>query len=121
MVYFFTKMLRTFFIPVIALFLVLCFSADFVTESPVSTVALCAGSGSSVLRGAKADLYLTGEMQHHDILDAVHRGTHVILCDHSNTERGFLKVFAEKLSTDLSGGNVEVVVSQIDRDPLQVI
>lgn len=91
------------------------------TESPVSTVAICAGSGSSVLRGVKADLYLTGEMQHHDILDAVHKGTHVILCDHSNTERGFLKVFAEKLATELCGGRVEVMLSQTDRDPLQII
>jgi putative NIF3 family GTP cyclohydrolase 1 type 2 len=95
--------------------------AGFVTESPVCTVAVCAGSGSSVLKGVKADLYLTGEMQHHDVLDAVHRGTHVVLCDHSNTERGFLKVFAEKLAADLCGGNVEVVMSQVDRDPLQVI
>jgi len=90
-------------------------------ESPVSTVAICAGSGSSVLKGVKADLYLTGEMQHHDILDAVHKGTHVILCDHSNTERGFLKVFAEKLATELCGGGVDVMLSETDRDPLQIM
>lgn len=29
-------------------------------ESPVKVVALCAGSGSSVLQGTDADLYLTG-------------------------------------------------------------
>jgi len=69
----------------------------------------------------KADLYLTGEMQHHDILDAVHKGTHVILCDHSNTERGFLKVFAEKLATELCGGGVDVMLSETDRDPLQIM
>jgi putative NIF3 family GTP cyclohydrolase 1 type 2 len=69
----------------------------------------------------KADLYLTGEMQHHDVLDAVHEGTHVVLCDHSNTERGYLKMFADKLAVQLCGGNVEVVLSQADRDPLQII
>lgn len=68
----------------------------------------------------KADLYLTGEMQHHDILDAVHKDTHVILCDHSNTERGFLKVFAEKLATELCGRSV-VMLSETDRDPLQIM
>lgn len=31
-------------------------------ESPVKVVALCAGSGSSVLQGTEADLYLTGRM-----------------------------------------------------------
>ena len=30
----------------------------------ISTVAICAGSGSGVLKGVKADLYLTGEMGH---------------------------------------------------------
>lgn len=30
------------------------------SESSVCTVAVCAGSGSSVLNGVKADLYVTG-------------------------------------------------------------
>lgn len=30
----------------------------------MSTVAVCAGSGSSVLNGAKADLYVTGQYLH---------------------------------------------------------
>lgn len=36
----------------------------------------------------------TGEMSHHEVLDAVHKGIHVILTRHSNSERGFLKVAA---------------------------
>ena len=32
----------------------------YLEESPVKVVALCAGSGSTVLQGAEADLYLTG-------------------------------------------------------------
>ena len=31
------------------------------TEMMISTVAVCAGSGSSVLRGVRADLYITGK------------------------------------------------------------
>ena len=38
---------------------------------------------------------LPGEMSHHEVLDAVHRGTHVILTRHSNSERGFLEVAAK--------------------------
>lgn len=30
-------------------------------ENSVKIVAICAGSGASVLKGAQADLYLTGE------------------------------------------------------------
>ena len=41
--------------------------------SQVGRVGVCAGSGGSVLAGAKADLILTGEMSHHEVLDFVHR------------------------------------------------
>ena len=62
------------------------------SESPVSTIASCAGSGSSVLSGTRSDVWLTGEMSHHEVLDAVHAGSTVLLAEHSNSERGFLKV-----------------------------
>lgn len=86
----------------------------------IRSVAVCAGSGGSVLRGVKADLYLTGEMSHHEVLDATCQGTHVILCDHSNTERGFLKVVQQRLNNKLEQ-KVEVFVSETDRDPLLVV
>jgi len=39
----------------------------------------------------EVDLFLTGEMSHHEILAANAQGTSVILCEHSNSERGYLK------------------------------
>uniref|UniRef100_A0A8C5Q8G1 NIF3-like protein 1 n=1 Tax=Leptobrachium leishanense TaxID=445787 RepID=A0A8C5Q8G1_9ANUR len=89
-------------------------------DSPVSSVAVCAGSGSSVLSGVSADLYLTGEMSHHDVLDAVAEGRSVILSEHSNSERGFLKDLRGKIAERLEG-KVQVTVSQSDRDPLEVV
>ncbi|EFN72566.1 NIF3-like protein 1 [Camponotus floridanus] len=86
----------------------------------INTVALCAGSGASVLKEVPADLYLTGEMLHHDILDAVHRGIHVILTNHSDSERGFLKIFASILDSALQQ-SVKVCLSKADRDPLQTV
>ncbi|KAJ2952815.1 hypothetical protein O0L34_g7180 [Tuta absoluta] len=86
-------------------------------NDPVHTVALCAGSGSTVLKGACADLYLTGEMSHHDVLDAAQNGISVILTNHSDSERGFLKVYAPLLETALKC-QVQVIVSNCDRDPL---
>ncbi|XP_051479628.1 NIF3-like protein 1 isoform X1 [Apus apus] len=88
-------------------------------ESPVKKAALCAGSGSSVLKGMEADLYLTGEMSHHDILDAVANGISVILCEHSNTERGFLSELRDMLAIQLQN-RINIIVSEKDRDPLQV-
>ena len=59
-------------------------------------------------------------MSHHDILDAVSRGVHVILCEHSSTERGFLTEFRGKL-VELLEGKVDVMVSSNDADPLQIL
>lgn len=89
-------------------------------QSVVQTIALCAGSGASVLRDRKADVYLTGEMSHHEVLDAVSRGVHVILCEHSNTERGFLTEFQIKLNLLLEE-KIDVLVSSVDADPLTVL
>ncbi|NXT00592.1 NIF3L protein, partial [Jacana jacana] len=88
-------------------------------ESLVKKAALCAGSGSSVLKGIEADLYLTGEMSHHDVLDAVANGISVILCEHSNTERGFLSELRDMLASHLLN-KINIIVSEKDRDPLQV-
>lgn len=88
-------------------------------QSPVRSVAVCAGSGASVLRGIEADLYITGEMSHHDVLDAVHRNVSVIACNHTNTERGFLVEFRGVLHKLLEG-RAEIVVAKSDADPLVV-
>lgn len=98
----------------------LAFGVGRTLASQVKVVALCAGSGSSVLQGAEADLYLTGEMSHHDILDAASQGINVILCEHSNTERGFLSDLQDMLSAHLEN-KVKIILSEIDRDPLQVV
>ncbi|XP_071519074.1 NIF3-like protein 1 isoform X1 [Panulirus ornatus] len=89
-------------------------------DSVIRSVAVCAGSGASVLRGACADLWLTGEMSHHEVLDANHQGATVILTDHSNSERGFLKTLQPQL-LNLLDQKVEVLVSEKDRDPLEIV
>lgn len=86
----------------------------------IQSVAVCAGSGSSVLRGTKADLWLTGEMSHHEVLDATHQRSSVVLTDHSNCERGYLKTLQPRLQS-LFEQNITVIVSEKDRDPLEVV
>ena len=47
-------------------------------------------------------------------------GTSVVLCDHSNTERGYLQSdYAELLRKELPG--VSIISSQSDQDPLQIV
>ena len=86
----------------------------------INSIAVCAGSGASVLTGVQADLLITGEMSHHEVLDANHRGSSVILTEHSNSERGFLIKLQETMKKAL-GPNVHIHISQQDRDPLTVV
>ena len=90
-----------------------------VSESAVKTVAVCAGSGSSVLKDVRADLYVTGEMGHHDVLHATQTGTSVILCEHTNTERGYLKLLCGKLR-QIFGLEMAVMQSKADIEPLVI-
>lgn len=90
-------------------------------DTKVSSIAVCAGSGSSVLKGCGADVWITGEMSHHEVLDANNKGSTVILCEHSNTERGFLRDWAQQLRSVVFEDQVMVAVSELDRDPLRIV
>jgi dinuclear metal center YbgI/SA1388 family protein len=86
----------------------------------VRDVAVCAGSGAGVLGGfCGAQLWVTGELSHHELLAASAAGVAVVLTHHSNSERGFLRVAAEKLRRALAGqGEFDIRVSAVDADPL---
>ena len=88
--------------------------------APIERVLVCAGAGGSVLGARAADLYWSGEMRHHDLLAALARGTSVVLCDHSNTERGYLPVLRERLEAELAG-EVTIDLSRRDAEPLEIV
>ena len=86
----------------------------------ITEVAVCPGAGASVFEDLSGcELLVTGEMRHHDILAHVASGRSVILSDHTNSERGYLPIFAQKLQ-HLLGDTVDICISQLDRDPLVV-
>ena len=88
---------------------------------PVRTVAMCAGAGGDLLDdaiAAGADLYLTGELRHHDVLKAVAAGLTVICTLHTNSERPALRRLRDRLDRALPGPGY--LVSQQDRDPLAI-
>jgi dinuclear metal center YbgI/SA1388 family protein len=66
-----------------------------------------------------ADLYLTGEMRHHDALRAAKMGTTVVCALHSNSERAFLPRLRERMVAAMPSLRVEVSVE--DRDPFVVM
>ncbi|MBX3183107.1 MAG: Nif3-like dinuclear metal center hexameric protein [Polyangiaceae bacterium] len=97
--------------------------------APITRVAVCPGAGGSLFealpppsRGGP-ELYFTGEMRHHDVLGRVAEGASVVLCDHTNTERGYLPRLKSALEARLSarGEQVSVHCSQRDQDPLEVV
>ncbi len=89
------------------------------TPPPVRTLAVCPGAGGSVLgRASDADLWLTGELRHHDVLSRLASGGCTVLTDHTNTERGYLPRYAETLRRAL---DLPVRVSETDADPLRIV
>jgi putative NIF3 family GTP cyclohydrolase 1 type 2 len=90
----------------------------------VERIAVGAGYGNGVLKDIKADMFITGEVTHHEILREVHRGVSFIVTDHSDTERGYGYVFRERFLDLLKKNNdpqVEIIISEKDRDPLEYI
>ena len=83
--------------------------------------------GGSIFTDVTADLFVTGEMGHHQVLELCDRhNSHVLLTEHSNCERGYLsEVFVPLLKKTLnhnSENSFEVLFSEVDVcDPLSVI
>jgi putative NIF3 family GTP cyclohydrolase 1 type 2 len=115
-----------------------------IKDIDISSVGICAGSGSGMLSGLKCvDLLFTGELSHHEALSAIENGQCVVSVFHSNSERGFLSdVLKEKLADEvkkqwseirksdkedkdteeaLDDESVSVEVSKADRDPYGIV
>ncbi|HZC69690.1 MAG TPA: Nif3-like dinuclear metal center hexameric protein [Jatrophihabitans sp.] len=92
-------------------------------ELPVRTVAVCGGSGGSLAehaRRAGVDAYLTADLKHHPVVEAVTErgGTGMALVDaaHWATEAPWLDAVATALD-DRFGTTVETLVSRHVTDP----
>lgn len=84
---------------------------------PVSRLGVVPGSGGELSRAARdagCEVFITGEMKHHDVLGALNAGMSVILGGHTATERGYLSRLADRLRT----AGVLARVSEMDREVL---
>jgi dinuclear metal center YbgI/SA1388 family protein len=87
----------------------------------IRRVAVCAGAGGAVLEKLSGfDLFLTGEMRHHDVRARAQSGCSVVLCEHTNTERGYLRILAARLARETNDA-LSFHVSQCDREPLSIV
>jgi dinuclear metal center YbgI/SA1388 family protein len=90
-------------------------------DGTITRAACCAGACGDMLDDAirqKAELYLTGEMRHHDAIKAARAGMTVVCTLHSNSERAVLKRLARRMSEAVPA--LDVRVSQADRDPFLI-
>ena len=91
-------------------------------SEPIRRVACLAGAGGEYLPAALAmgaELFVTGELRHHDALLANRSACHVICLGHSNSERFALRHLAARISQALP--RLSVLVSKADRDPFDII
>ena len=83
---------------------------------PISTIAVCPGSGRGMLKFAKelsADALITGDMGHHDGIDAVAEGISLIDPGHYGLEH----IFSAYMAGFLNKGFPELETFCCDRDP----
>ncbi|MBL7214708.1 MAG: Nif3-like dinuclear metal center hexameric protein [Phycisphaerae bacterium] len=84
----------------------------------VKKAAVCAGSCGKIINSviaADCDLYLTGELKHHQALAAQEAGMTCICLSHTVSERFALKNLAKQLKNRLK--NVTIRLSTKDKDP----
>jgi len=86
----------------------------------VRRAAVCAGSCGKIINSviaAKADLYLTGELKHHQALAAREAGLTCICLSHTVSERFVLKKIAKQLQNQFE--TITINISKKDADPFK--
>ncbi len=86
----------------------------------VKKAAVCAGSCGKIIDSViagKCDLYVTGELKHHQALAAQEAGLSCICLSHTVSERFILKKLAGELRKGCKG--VTIKVSRKDADPFE--
>jgi len=86
----------------------------------VKTAAVCAGSCGKIIDAviaAKADLYITGELKHHQALAAEQAGVTCLCLSHTVSERFILKKLARQLRKHIKP--VTIKISKQDKDPFK--
>jgi dinuclear metal center YbgI/SA1388 family protein len=89
----------------------------------IRTVAVCTGAGGDSLEAvvkSKCDLYITGEISHHEAQMAKEIGLSIIVVGHYASEFIFIKNFADKLRKQTEE-QVEILESKIIVNPFEYV
>lgn len=89
----------------------------------INTVGLCSGAGGATMEAAirnGCDLFITGDIRHHEAQLARESGICLIDAGHYGTERIFAENFANRLKKNV-GSKVDIIESQINVNPFKTI
>ena len=84
-------------------------------EEPVTIAAVCPGSGGSTIQAAVdkgAQVLVTGDISHHEGIDANARGLMIIDAGHYGLEHVFMEYMEEYLKNTL-GSQVEITTMPV--------
>ncbi len=85
----------------------------------IERIGVCPGAGGSLFENAAFDAVVTGEMQHHQVLDLIHRGTTVLLLGHTASERPLLPRYVEMIRKGVAG-RIAWLISEADVTPWEM-
>lgn len=86
----------------------------------VRKIAVCNGSGSSFVQKAVfkgADLFITGDLDYHGVLDSLEAGTAVGELGHFLSEIPMMRLLGEYLREEKSMEGVEILISSANKSP----
>ena len=89
-------------------------------DTPVHVLGCCSGAGGSEIGDALAlgaDCFITGEMRHHEALDALDKGCCIIEAGHFETENPVCEVLADALQKAADALQYNVTVFCLKDDP----
>ncbi len=92
----------------------------------IKKVAIINGSGNKYVGVAKrsgADVLITGDMQYHQIVDALEDGLSIIDAGHFDTEKQMIKMVTNYLKSVIGklGYTVEVIDSKTNINPIKIL
>lgn len=95
-------------------------------EQQISRIALCGGSGASLLREAArqgADLLVTGDIKYHEAQEAAALGVALLDAGHFATEQLMIEGLSRQLERELAARKLAVTVVRCseERDPFEFV
>ncbi|HVI41612.1 MAG TPA: Nif3-like dinuclear metal center hexameric protein [Anaerovoracaceae bacterium] len=89
----------------------------------IRSVGLCTGAGGDTMPAAiknGCDLFITGDVRHHEAQIGIEKGICIIDAGHYGTEKIFAENFADKLKKNV-GSKIQIIESEINTNPFKIV